>query len=60
MGNLAAILVRVMKGGAKDNIDTRIVVTNTLVAIWGLRMAIHIAMRTEAGKEDRRFKNLRK
>ena len=59
MGNLAAVFTRVQKGGAKDNVDTRVVITNVLVSIWGLRMAIHVAMRTEAGNEDRRFKNLR-
>jgi steroid 5-alpha reductase family enzyme len=35
------------------------IVSNTLILIWGLRMAIHVALRTELGKEDRRFANLR-
>jgi steroid 5-alpha reductase family enzyme len=59
IGNLAAVITRVQKGGAKDNVDTRVIITNVLVGIWGLRMAIHVAMRTELGNEDRRFKNLR-
>jgi len=36
------------------------IITFILITIWGLRMAIHVFLRTECGKEDRRFFNLRK
>ena len=39
--------------------DARMIVSNLLVLIWGLRMAIHVFLRTEQGKEDRRFAKLR-
>ena len=36
------------------------ILANTLVLIWGLRMTIHIALRTKLGTEDRRFMALRR
>ena len=35
------------------------IISNLLVLIWGLRMAIHVFLRTELGKEDRRFEKIR-
>eukprot|EP00494_Astrolonche_serrata_P032740 UN33009 len=35
------------------------IISNALVLIWGLRMAVHVFLRTELGKEDRRFEKLR-
>ncbi len=54
------MIVRSHKGGASTNIDTRMIITFVLICIWGLRMAIHVFLRTELGKEDRRFLNLRR
>ena len=59
IGNITILVIRIQKGGYEDNLDTRILIMNVLVAIWGLRMAIHVFLRTERGKEDRRFEKLR-
>jgi steroid 5-alpha reductase family enzyme len=51
-GNLAILIVRTQHDGV---VDARVVILNVLVAIWGLRMTIHVALRTKKGQEDRRF-----
>ena len=35
------------------------IISNIMVTTWGLRMAIHVCLRTELGKEDRRFADIR-
>lgn len=57
--NVVVIVIRCGNGGVKENLDLRMIICNLLVAMWGLRMSIHIALRTEKGTEDRRFANLR-
>ena len=59
IGNITILVIRLQKGGYENNLDTRIIIMNVMVAIWGLRMAIHVFLRTEKGKEDRRFEKLR-
>jgi len=59
IGNASVLIARISKGGAKDNLDARMIVSNLLVLTWGLRMAIHVFLRTERGKEDRRFAKIR-
>ena len=56
IGCLSATLIRVGKGWKPD---TRTIIVNILIGIWGLRMAFHIFRRIEYGKEDRRFAKLR-
>ena len=50
-GNIAILIVRTQHDGV---VDARVVILNVLVAIWGLRMTIHVALRTKKGQEDRR------
>lgn len=59
MGNLSILITRIKYGGWNKNLDNRMIISNLLVTVWGLRMTIHIALRTRAGKEDRRFLKLR-
>ena len=59
IANLVIIVIRCSNGGVKENLDARMIISNLMVAAWGLRMAIHVALRTELGKEDRRFADLR-
>jgi steroid 5-alpha reductase family enzyme len=59
IGNLTIIGIRVNTGGSELNVDTRTILVNVLVGVWGLRMAAHIAGRTEMGSEDRRFAQIR-
>ena len=35
------------------------IISNIMVTVWGLRMAIHVFLRTRAGQEDRRFADIR-
>lgn len=53
------LIARFNKGGVDENLDARMVISNLLVLIWGLRMSVHVFLRTELGKEDRRFQKLR-
>lgn len=59
IANVVIIIIRCTNGGVSENLDARMIICNLLVATWGLRMAIHIVLRTELGKEDRRFLGLR-
>jgi len=58
-GNLSVLIARWSKAGVDKNLDARIIISNALVLIWGLRMSVHVFLRTELGKEDRRFEKLR-
>ena len=53
--NIVVIMTRIQNGGAEKNVGTRLLITNILVAIWGLRMTIHVSLRICGGEVDRRF-----
>ena len=57
--NMVILGIRIQKGGVDFNLDSRTILINVLVIIYGLRMSTHIFMRTEKGNEDRRFAKIR-
>lgn len=59
IANVVIIIIRCVNGGVKENLDIRMIISNLMVTAWGFRMAIHVALRTELGKEDRRFADIR-
>lgn len=59
IANVVIIVIRCVNGGVKENLDVRSIICNILVTIWGLRMAMNTVLRTEMGKEDRRFAKIR-
>lgn len=59
IANVVIIVIRIANGGVADNLDARMILNLLMVAMWGLRMSIHVVLRTELGKEDRRFADLR-
>ena len=59
IANYLVVIIRANKGGVEENLDARMILSNVLVTIWGLRMAIHVGLRTKLGSEDRRFADLR-